>query len=469
MKRAFSVIALSILSTLSFASVAMPAVFSDNMVLQRDLKVKVWGWAAPSEEIQVLIDDQKWLTNADKNGDWSVTLSPHKAGGPYRMTIQGANHIEFKNVMYGDVWVCSGQSNMEFQVPRSINGQDEVKDADHPNIRLYLVPLTSSESPLATIGSGWSVCSPQTVTGFSAVGYFFGRELASRTGVTIGLISTSWGGTPVESWTSREALRRVPETSRMLDEHLALMADPARMASATPQQKNKSWYPGALYNGMIAPFTNFAIRGAIWYQGESNTGNPLLYNKTFPNMIRDWRKAWGIGDFPFYFVQLANFVGNPGWPGLREAQFCTLDLPNTGMAVTIDIGNHSDIHPKNKQEVGRRLALWAQRDVYHEKNLVVSGPLYSGMETKGSKIVLSFDYANGLKSKDGGPLVGFEIAGADGNYVEANAVIDGNKVVVSSPSVTVPISVRYAWAPDPKQNLTNAAGLPASPFTTEEN
>jgi sialate O-acetylesterase len=464
MKRTFVVIAVLALAGAARATVTLPAVFSDHMVLQRDRAVRVWGWAAPGEEVRVAIDDQRWLATADGDGNWSVTLDPHKAGGPHQLRI---NATVFEDVLFGDVWVCSGQSNMQWSVQQAANPQEEQAKADHPQIRLFQVPLTSSESPLATIGNGWAVCSPQSVGNFSAVAYFFGRELNSKTGVPIGLVNTSWGGTPVESWMSRSALRRIPETSRMLDEHLARVADPQLMASATDLQKNRSWHPGALYNAMIAPFTPFAIRGAIWYQGESNTNDPELYSRTFPAMVRDWRRAWGQGEFPFYFVQLASFVGNAGWPGLREAQTMTLELPNTGMAVTLDIGDTRDIHPKNKQEVGRRLALWALRDVYRQK-VVPSGPLYSGMATNGSKIMVSFEYGEGLRTSDGGELTGFEVAGADGNFVPATARIVGDRVEVSSPQVPVPMQVRYAWASDPKCNLVNGAGLPASPFRTSK-
>lgn len=455
---------LALVPFLAQAGVTLPAVFSDHMVLQRDAYVRVWGWASPGEEVRVLLDDQKFLTAADSDGNWSVTLAPHKSGGPHELRV---NDTVFKDVLFGDVWICSGQSNMQWPVRASANPQEEQANASHPEIRLYQVPQTSMEHPLATIGTGWAVCSPETVANFSAVAYFFGRELNSKTGVPVGLINTSWGGTPVESWISRPALRKIPESSRWLDDHLARTADPALMASATDLQKNKSWWPGALYNAMIAPFTRYAIRGAIWYQGESNTDNPELYSRTFPAMIRDWRRAWGQGEFPFYFVQLASFVGNPGWPGLREAQADALDLPNTGMAVAIDIGDTRDIHPKNKQEVGRRLALWALRDVYRQK-VVPSGPLYSGMATNGSKIVLSFDFAQGLRSRDGGPLTGFQIAGADMKFVDAEARIVGDKVEVSSPQVPVPMHVRYAWASDPVCNLVNGEGLPASPFRTDQ-
>lgn len=457
------VVAPSVLSE-PLAAVTMPAVFSDHMVLQRDRQVKVWGWAAPGEEVRVAIADERYITSADSDGNWSVVLQPRKAGGPYELKV---NRTTLSNVLFGDVWVCSGQSNMQWSVLQSANPQEEQQKADHPKIRLYQTPLTSSESPLATVGSGWQVCSPQTVGNFSAVAYYFGREIVTRTGVPVGLINTSWGGTPVESWMSRPALRRIPETSRMLDDHLARVANPELMASATDIQKNRSWHPGALYNAMISPFTNFAICGALWYQGESNTGDPGLYQRTFPAMIRDWRRAWGQGEFPFYFVQLASFVGNANWPALREAQTMALELPNTGMAVTIDIGATNDIHPKNKQDVGKRLALWALRDVYRQK-VTVSGPLFSGMSTSGSRVVVSFDHAQGLKTRDGAALNGFEIAGSDGNFVPATAQIQGERVLVWSENVPVPMSVRYAWASDPKCNLVNGEGLPASPFRTNQ-
>ena len=466
MKRLVPFLLSSFFACQAFAGVTMPAVFSDHMVLQRDRAVRVWGWAAPGEEVRVFIDDQRWVTNAGPEGDWSVKLSAHAAGGPFELTVQGENKTVFKDVLYGDVWVCSGQSNMQMQLNQVKDATAEVLAASHPKVRLFQTPMTSKESPLATVGSGWTECNPQTAAQFSAVAYFFGRELSDRTGVPVGLINTSWGGTPVESWISRPSLRKIPETSRMLDDHLERMANAELMASATGAQKSPSWFPGALYNAMIAPFTKFAICGAIWYQGESNADNPSLYQRTFPAMIRDWRRSWGQGDFPFYFVQLASFVGNDGWPGLREAQAMALDLDNTGMAVAIDIGDTNDIHPKNKQEVGRRLALWALRDVYKLK-LVVSGPLFSGMATKGAKIEISFDYGVGLKTTDGAPPMGFEIAGADGNFVAATAQVVGDKLVVWSPMVELPMAVRYAWASDPKLNLVNAAGLPASPFRTD--
>ena len=458
------VLALACLPCSVLAGVTMPAVFSDHMVLQRDRDVRVWGWAAPNEEVRVTVAGQRWLTTANANGDWSVTLSPQKAGGPHTLSV---NTVEFKDVLFGDVWVCSGQSNMQWSVAQSANAQEEVANANYPNVRLFQAPQTSAEHPLATLGSGWQACTPESVRNFSAVAYFFGRELNAKSGVPIGLINTSWGGTPVESWMSRNALRRIPETSRMLDDHLARMADTDLMASATPIQKNAAWFPGALYNGMIAPFTKYGIRGAIWYQGESNANDPELYSRTFPAMIRDWRSAWGQGEFPFYFVQLASFVGNAGWPGLREAQTMALDLPNTGMAVAIDIGETNDIHPKNKQDVGKRLALWALRDVYRQK-VVVSGPLYAGMSTKGSRIEISFEHGAGLKTRDGGAVMGFQIAGADMNFVEAQARIEGDRVVVWNTMVEVPMAVRYGWASDPKLNLVNAEGLPASPFRTDK-
>ncbi|MCH7902985.1 MAG: sialate O-acetylesterase [Armatimonadetes bacterium] len=467
MKRLLPTTLLLLFVASAFAGVTMPAVFSDNMVLQRDQPVRLWGWGTPGEEVRVIVDEEKWLVQVDDNGQWGVTLSAHEAGGPHVLTVEGSNKLEFKNVMFGDVFICSGQSNMQFAVRQSNNATEEIANATDRGIRLFEVPRVSSESPLASAGGGWAVCSPESVAGFSAVAYFFAKSIRVRTDVVIGLIHTSWGGTPVESWISRPGLRRIPETSVLLDDHLERMASPQLMASAPASARRPAWFPGGLYNGMIAPFTKYGVRGAIWYQGESNTGNPSLYRRTFPELIHNWRRAWGQRSFVFYFVQLANFRGNPGWPGLREAQFMALDLQETGMAVTIDIGNTNDIHPKNKQDVGYRLARWALRDIYG-LSVVPSGPLYAGLKRVGARLEVSFDFGSGLKPSSGEALLGFEIAGADQNFVPAQVQIKGDKVVVWSDQVQLPVAVRYGWLADPNCNLVNDAGLPASPFRTDD-
>ena len=447
-------------------SVTLPALFSDHMVLQRDRPARVWGWANAGEKVAVHIDRTTVRVTTTSDGDWSAEIPAHPAGGPFTLTV--GNKV-FKDVMFGDVWVCSGQSNMQMTVAQSNDAQNEVAAANYGNVRLFTVPMTSTESPLASNGGPWAVCSPQSVPDFSAVGYFFGRELATKTGVAVGLINTSWGGTPVESWTSRPALRRIPESKQWLETHLANV-------KAGKQGNNAGWFPGALYNAMIAPLTPFAIRGAIWYQGESNADKPELYSRTFPNMIRDWRSAWGQGDFPFYFVQLAAFGTGADWPRLREAQTKTLALPNTGMALAIDIGNTTDIHPKNKQDVGKRLALWAMRDVFGQ-NVEVSGPRFVRAELRNSSLLVTLNHAQGIKTTDANAILGFEVAGADKKFFPAKATFAQvqfsgppgvyKAVMVSSDSVKAPLYVRYAWSSDPKVNLINGAGLPALPFRTD--
>ncbi len=448
--------ALILIAAAQASSVTLPPLFSDHMVLQRDRPVRVWGWGTPGDQVDVSIDNWAGKAEVGSEGNWVVWVPAHKAGGPFVLNVEGR---EFKDVLFGDVWVCSGQSNMQWSVAQSANPDQEIAAANHPQVRLYTVPMTSTESPLATNGGPWSVCSPQTVRNFSAVGYYFGRELVSKTGVPVGLINTSWGGTPVESWTSRGALRRIPESKAWLDDHLAKV-------KAGTAGNNRGWFPGALYNAMVAPLTPFSIRGAIWYQGESNADKPELYSRTFPNMIRDWRSAWKQGDFPFYFVQLASFGTNADWPRLREAQTKTLSLPNTGMALAIDIGTSNDIHPKNKQDVGRRLALWALRDVHGQK-VEVSGPQYNVTMIRRSLISVQFSNATGMRSRDGGPIIGFQIAGADKKFVDATATVNGTMIALTAPGIDEPRFVRYAWASDPKNNLVNAAGLPAVPFRTD--
>jgi len=486
----------------ALAEVRVPALIGDNMVLQRGVRLKVWGWADPGESVAVEINGQRAVAKAAADGRWSVRLQPMEAGGPYTMTITGKNALSFRNVMVGEVWVCSGQSNMEWPVAASMNGDREVASADYPMIRLFTVPHKVATSPQDDAGGKWEVCSPRTVGGFSGVGYFFGREIHRRLGVPVGLINTSWGGTPAEAWTSRPALEaedilrpilerwdrelaNYPKALAAYRDALAKWEDEAARArqegKAVPEKPKEPgdptanpWLASGLYNGMIAPLTPFAIRGAIWYQGESNADRAYQYRTLFPTMIRDWRRAWKIGDFPFLFVQLANFMdakpepAEDAWAELREAQLMTLSLPKTGMAVTIDIGDAKDIHPRNKPAVGFRLALAALKVAYG-KDGVHSGPLYKSMKVEGNRIRIHFtNVGGGLEARGGGPLRGFAVAGADRKFVWANAKIDGDTVVVWSERVPKPVAVRYAWASNPECNLYNAAGLPASPFRTDD-
>jgi sialate O-acetylesterase len=487
----------------ALADIKLPAVIGDNMVLQQGGKVSIWGWAEPGEEVTVGVswNNMKFAVTADKDGKWSFRMNPPKAGGPYEMTLTGKNTITIKNILVGEVWVCSGQSNMQMSVQSSANAEQEIAEAGYPKIRLFSVKLTVAEKPQSDCVGNWSECSPETVPNFSAVAYFFGRELHKQLDVPVGLIHTSWGGTPAEAWTRREVLEadadfvpivkryddavaKYPEAMKEYEQKLVEWKQAVEKAKA--EGKKSSQRPGApfgpgnphspagLYNAMIAPLIPYGIAGAIWYQGESNAGRAYQYRTLFPAMIKNWRDDWGQGKFSFLFVQLANFMqtkpepAESAWAELREAQTMTLTLPNTGMAVIIDIGDAVDIHPKNKQDVGKRLALWAFANTYGKK-LVYSGPIYKSMKVDGNSIVLSFDHVGGgLVAKGGEELKGFSIAGADHKFVWADAKIDGDTVVVSSDKVSEPAAVRYAWADNPVCNFYNKEDLPASPFRTDE-
>lgn len=631
---------------LAHADVKLPAVISDSMVLQRNTTAPIWGWAEPGEEIKV---KTSWLSpdksaKADKDGKWKVEISTPKAPGPHTISITGNNEIVLKRVLAGEVWVCSGQSNMEWTVAASDNAKAEIAAADYPNIRMFTVKKAIAAQPQTDCTGSWQTCSAQTVGSFSAAGYFFARFLHKESNVPLGMIHTSWGGTPAEAWTSAKALKTMPdylpaieqlekigpniaklqaeyqkklaEWQKSMDVAVALpaaadwmkpdlddtgwkMMDVPREWTPTelggfdgavwfrtdfsvgddwgnkeltlslgpiddmditwingrrvggietaggwqtprvykvpadviksgknvlvvrvldtgggggltgkPQQVNikpagddnaeaislagkwryrkgfdikalpprpappaglNAGSPASLYNAMIAPLIPYAIKGAIWYQGESNAGRAYQYRTLFPLMITNWRNDWGQGDFPFYFVQIApfNYGGPPIAAELREAQFMTLSLPNTGMAVTMDIGNPRNIHPRNKQDVGKRLALWALAKDYGIKNIVYSGPLYKSMKVEGNRIRLFFDHVDGGLAAKGGPLTHFTIAGEDNDFVEANARIDGDTIVVSSDKVEKPVAVRYAWTNDAEPNLFNKANLPASSFRTD--
>jgi len=656
MKRILQFIFACVLATVfaqsAFADVRVPAIIGDNMVLQQGKKIRIWGWANPNEKVSVVFASQKANAVADVSGHWQTLLGPVKAGGPFELTISASNTLTIKNVLVGEVWICSGQSNMEWPLINSQNGADAVAQANYPEIRLFTVQKTTSSTPLDDVKGQWIVTTPDKVGQFSAVGYFFGRELYQKLNVPVGLIHTSWGGTPAEAWTSNDALattsdlqpilaryqeglknvgerqqeyaRRLAEWSqknlyqdegnkgealgyaasqtntadwptmnlpqyfetaglkmdgaiwfrkeieipqswagRSLELNLAAIDDfdttyfngtkvggigsetpnsynvprhykiPAELVRAgknviavrvfdsageggfgagtmslrpsegaeepvslagpwsykvelalTP--KSPDWgsrpeaagptnqnSPSVLYNAMIAPLTPLTIRGAIWYQGESNAGRAYQYRTLFPTMIRNWRNAWGEGDFPFYYVQLANFQpikdapGESEWAELREAQTLTLHEPQTGMAVIIDIGEAKDIHPRNKVDVGHRLALWALANTYGEK-IEYSGPLFQSFSIEGDKLRVKFRHAAGLKTSDGGAPKGFAIAGEDHKFVWADARIEGDEVVLSSKEVTKPIAVRYAWADNPVCNLYNTIGLPASPFRSDD-
>lgn len=444
------------------ADVRPNPLFSDHAVLQQEIKIPVWGTADDGEAITVeLIQDGKAVQSKQttaSGGTWRVDLDPAPAGGPYTLNVSGKNKVEINDVLLGEVWLASGQSNMQWPVRQSADPERIMATAaDQPTLRLFTVPRKGHTEPQSEVDARWQLATPETVGDFSAVAYAFARALGEARGAPIGIISTNYGGTPAEAWTSREKLRATPEAAALAD---SVSPDPHSGAS--------------LYNAMIAPLTPYAIRGAIWYQGESNAGRAKQYRTLFPAMIADWRERWGQGDFAFLLVQLAPFqkiVEQPGdsaWAELREAQLlATQKLPKVGMAVITDVGEEEDIHPKQKEPVGQRLALAARALAYNE-NLEHSGPVYRDVTFEDGKAVLSFDHIGGGLVARGGPLQGFSVAGADGKFVNAEAEIVGDTIVVHSPQVPEPAAVRFGWANYPVVNLWNKAGLPATPFRTDD-
>jgi sialate O-acetylesterase len=447
------------------AELTVPKIFSDHMVLQRDQTIPVWGWEEAGTEVHVLLDGEVQKAKAGDDGKWMVNFPAKKAGGPVKMVIEGKNRIEFNDVLIGEVWVCSGQSNMEWAVNNSNDAAKEIAAASHPQIRHIKFGHRPAEKPMTDVpSSGWDVCSPQTVASYTAVGYFFGRELQQELDVPIGLIGCNWGGTRIEPWTPPIGFQETPALKDITD----------KLASF-PQKNNQGAVnhqsPLALYNGMVHPMVPYGIRGAIWYQGESNNGEGMLYHEKMKALISGWRSVWKNDELPFYFVQLAPYTygGDPTrLAEIWEAQTATLKVPHTGMAVTVDVANLKDIHPRNKQDVGHRLALWALSETYGQKGIVYSGPLYKGMKVEGSGIRVSFDHVGGgLTARDDKPLNWFTIAGDNGEFVEATATIDGSDVVVSAAGVVKPTAVRFGWSQLAEPNLSNKEGLPASPFRTD--
>ena len=473
--------------------ISMPRLFADHMVLQRDREAPVWGTTAANATVTVTCGAVSATAKADGDGGFRVGLPPQPAGGPHEIVItcNDARHV-IKNVLVGEVWICSGQSNMRWRVRQSMNPKKEIAEANHPRIRLMSLKETTADTPATDAPIVWAPCAPDSIAEFSAVGYFFGRHLHDQLdGVPIGLIMTSWGGTPVEAWTSNEALRDDPvldrwefmkaRTARNWKKRLDAWSTKARAAAADGKAAPKKprrprarqhHRPGALYNGMIAPLIPYGIRGAIWYQGESNADRAWQYRRLFQTMIKDWRARFGH-EFPFLFVELANFKKvqeqpvDSDWAELREAQRLALQLPRVGMACAIDIGAANDIHPKNKQEVGRRLALVALKDTYG-KDVICRGPTPRKTTFADGAAHISFRYAAGLRTRDGGPVRGFAVAGKDQKWHWATGAIDGQAVVLRCDAVPNPVSVRYAWADNPTCNLVNGAGLPAPSFRTDD-
>ena len=512
--------ALLFLNDFSVAAVTMPKVFGDHMVLQRERSAPVWGWANPGEKITVEFVGQRKETAAGPDGRWEIRLDPMPArnqGEVLRISGTSTNVIELKDVVVGEVWVCSGQSNMQMSLG-SCNVPKDIANADLPGLRFLNVVQLFASSPKQDVkATPWTLCSRQTAARCTAAGFYFGRRLHSELGVPVGLINTSWGGTRIEPWTPMEAFDTIPELAEYIaafrkDEQIHRQRLPASIqaleawltdarksiASDAALPVEPAWpvYPGsrsnrqpaAIYHAMVYPLIPYAIRGAIWYQGEGNAGNPgdLYYHK-MRALIGGWRRVWAQGDFPFYYVQLANYrndtktpAGGDSWANLRQCQFKALAITNTGMAVTIDIGNARNIHPKNKYDVGERLACWALARDYGQTNIVVSGPLYRAMKIEDNRVRLFFDHLGGglmAGEKTGrepgreiknGKLQRFAVAGEDKKWVWADAIIDGDAVLVSSPNVPKPVAVRYAYSVNPEGcNLYNRAGLPAAPFRTD--
>jgi len=474
------------------SEVALPKIFSSHMVLQRDMPIHLWGTASPGEQVAVSFHGSSATVNADPAGRWSLYLPAQPAGGPFTLTVNAANTLQLDDVLLGDLWVASGQSNMEMPLAGFTgavlkDSEKEIAAASHPEIRLLLVEKNTSDYPLEDLkgATGWSRCTPETARAFSAAAYFFARDLQQHQHVPIGLIDSTWGGTPAEAWmsltgisadaslmpifTARADRMDRESTERRLDQ----LDQQAKLAGKSPAPQRPwhpdpgSWGPANLFNAMIAPLTPLPIRGVIWYQGESNSklNTAELYSRLFPAMIQDWRREWRQGDFPFLFVQISNFTSTPqeNWGLLRDAQRRTLSLADTGMAVTLDAGDEHNVHPANKQVVGERLSLLARSLVYKEK-IASSGPLFRLAYPANGAMHVWFDDAEGLAAH--GTLEGFEVAGSDGNFVPATARIQGEAVVADSPSVPQPRYVRYAWPNFTAANLFNGAGLPASTFTS---
>ncbi|RBQ11390.1 sialate O-acetylesterase [Pedobacter miscanthi] len=505
------------------AKISLPAIIGENMVLQRGIKVPIWGWADPGEKITLVFQGKKFQASTGQNGKWFLKLDTYSKGGPFEMQISSAqNSITLKNIVIGDVWLASGQSNMEFGIQKEKSGEAAIANARDTMIRLFYVPMAFSINPKENIDPSaasrngtWIVCSPEAMAdpkfawhGFSATGYYFAKEIRTHENTPVGMIGSYKGGTPAQAWISEQALATAPAFDTYINDHqkllenleLAKQAYPSKVAEYREKLKNFDQNssapkpqaplppeggfsaPSSLFNAMINPIIPYGIKGVIWYQGESN-GDKLQqaieYRNLFPRLIADWRKNWSLGNFPFLFVQLANFKKAPKkpaegvWPWVREAQLKTLALQATGMAVITDIGDSADIHPTNKKDVGIRLSLAARKVAYGEQ-LVYSGPVFKQMKIKGKIIELSFDHTGtGLTGYRPGTqamneLKGFAVAAADGQFAWAEAKIEGNKVLVMAKGIENPVAVRYNWADNPQGTLYNKEGLPASPFRTDD-
>jgi len=483
------------------AETMLASPFTDHAVLQREIAVPVWGKATPGEAITVSFRGQKVSTTTGANGSWAVRLAPMAAtaeGGD--LIVSGASTMTLHDVVVGEVWIASGQSNIEWPLSMARDGKADVSAANSPLIRHLKIEKTPSDLPAESVKtSGWQTATPQTAGGFSAIGYYFAQALAENLKVPVGIVNSSWGGTPIESWLAKpelekssawhrfeaewkEALKVFPQKSA---EYPALdiawrKADEEERATGKknvlpwpqpPVGPGTAYAPGGLFNGMILPLTPYAFRGVLWYQGESNVGRHAEYRDLLPRMIKSWRTVWPEGDFPFFIVQIPNYAdGDPTgrkWAELRDAQESALKLPATAMATTIDVGDASVIHPTNKKPVGERLALIALHQIYDQRSVEWAGPTVQSIQTEGAIVRVKFTHATGLISRKA-PVSGFEVAGADKVFYRAAAAIEGDTVRVSAPKITAPVAVRYAWTNDPPVSLYNSAGLPAAPFRSDD-
>ena len=479
----FGVVLSTFLST-SNADVRLPAIFGSNMVLQAGQANRVWGWADPKETVRVSLDEHTVETNADDSGRWQVVLPSMYVGGPYQMSVSGKNKITFDNVMIGEVWICSGQSNMQWSVQQSNDADLESLTANYPNIRMISVPQVGTQEAQDDFTGSWQACTPEVAKQFSAVGYYFGRQLHQTLDIPIGLIDNAWGGSAAEAWINRDTLESdgrfgsLVEYWKQLEEEFEADPEPTQNMRRRMAGNQR---PANIYNGVLKPTIGYGIRGVIWYQGESNASRAYQYRDLFPLMIQSWRDEWGQGDFPFYWVQLADYMqekqepADSTWAELREAQTMTMSkLPNTGEAVILNLGEASDIHPKNKQDVAKRLARWALANDYGYDQLVHHSPQYKSMEKQNGHVVLTFDQVGGgMDTFDVREPLGFTIAGKDKVFHFAKAEILGegrgrSQIRVSSEHVSEPVAVRYAWADNPVCNVQNLEGLPLTPFRTDD-
>lgn len=486
----------------AWAELRVPSIFGDSMVVQRDRPIRVWGWGDPGQEITVTLADKTGVTTASDDGRFDVALEALPAGGPHELTIAGdGDRVRFSDVLVGEVWICSGQSNMAWPVSRGNDPDLEPLAANFPQIRLISVPQVGTQEPQDDFQGRWEACSPESVRDFSAVGFYFGRQLHLTLGVPVGLIDNAWGGSAAEAWVRRDVLESAGDYQALLA-HWDRIAENYDHESATERYEaaRRAWIEGGrrgaapraprdplsgnqrpanIYHGVLRPTIGYTIRGVIWYQGESNASRAYQYRDLFPLMIQSWRDEWGQGDFPFYWVQLADFMaekpepGDSAWAELREAQTLTMSrLPNTGQAVIIDLGEAQDIHPRNKQDVGKRLARWALANDYGFEDLAHHSPSFREMAVRDGKAVLYFDHVGGgLRTFDVPELRGFTVAGADGVFVRADARwVPGTRdqIEVWAETIDVPVAVRYAWADNPVCNLYSEEGLPMTPFRTDD-